>query len=214
MIKINNLCVKFDNKIVYDNFNIEFYENEITAILGKSGCGKTTLFNVLNNTISYSGEIENNYKEKSMVYSTPRLIPTMTIEENLRFILQNDDFLSYLKSLNLYESKNLYPDELSSGMAQRVSLIRAILYPSKILLMDEPFVNLDISTKYKLMNIFLDLWKDKKTTTLLISHDIDDALYLASRIIIIDNNKILLNIKNDGTETTKNQILDTILTIS
>ena len=173
MIKIKNLSVKFGEKVVYDNFNIEFEENKITAILGKSGCGKTTLFNVLNNTINYSGILENNYSEKSMVYSTPRLIPTMTVFENLKFILKNEDFIQSLKDLNLYSSKDLYPDELSSGMAQRVSLIRAILYPSKILLMDEPFVNLDVSLKYKLMDMFLNLWEGK--TTLLISHDIDDA---------------------------------------
>ena len=209
MIKIKNLSVKFGEKVVYDNFNIEFEENKITAILGKSGCGKTTLFNVLNNTINYSGILENNYSEKSMVYSTPRLIPTMTVFENLKFILKNEDFIQSLKDLNLYSSKDLYPDELSSGMAQRVSLIRAILYPSKILLMDEPFVNLDVSLKYKLMDMFLNLWEGK--TTLLISHDIDDAIYLAHKIIIIDNNKIVLNIDNDKTDITRQKILDILL---
>ena len=203
MIEIKNLCVSFDNKIIYNNFNISFEENKITAILGKSGSGKTTLFNVLNNTIDFKGELVNNHTQKSMVYSTPRLIPTMTIMENLKFILNSNDFLEVLKEVDLYESKDKYPDELSSGMAQRVSLIRAFLYPCKIMLMDEPFVNLDIALKYKLMDMFKTLWKKQQPTTLLISHDIDDALYLADRIVLIDSGKIMLDIQNDKTLDTK-----------
>ena len=168
MIEIKNLSVKFKDKVIYDNFNISFEENKITAILGKSGTGKTTLFNVLCGTISYTGEIVNNYPEKSMVYSSPRLIPTMTVEENLKFILKNDSYIDILKELNLYDSKDKYPDELSSGMAQRVSLIRAFLFNAKIVLMDEPTVNLDISLKYKLLNIFLSLLNKQKPTTIVI----------------------------------------------
>lgn len=211
MIEIKNLSVNFGNKIVYKNFNISFEENTITAILGKSGAGKTTLFNVLCGTVDYTGELKNNYLEKSMVYSKPRLIPTMTIEENLKFILKNDDFDNTLKELGLFDSKKLYPDELSSGMAQRVSLIRAFLYPCKILLMDEPFVNLDISLKYKLMNMFTSLWQKNKPTTLFISHDLSDAMYLADRIVVIENNKILLDIFNDKSKETENKILSTLL---
>ncbi|MBQ7308278.1 MAG: ABC transporter ATP-binding protein [Clostridia bacterium] len=213
MIEIKNLFVKFDNKIVYQNFNISFDENSITAILGKSGSGKTTLFNVLNNTIDFEGELVNNHSQKSMVYSTPRLIPTMTIEENLKFILKNNNFYEELKEVDLFDSKDKYPDELSSGMAQRVSLIRAFLYPSKIMLMDEPFVNLDISLKYKLMDMFKNLWQKQKPTTLLISHDIDDALYLADRIVLINDSKIILDIKNDKTLETKNKLIDALMTI-
>ena len=213
MIEIKNLCVNFDNKVIYNNFNISFEENCITAILGKSGSGKTTLFNVLNNTINFEGELVNNHSQKSMVYSTPRLIPTMTIMENLKFILKSDNFLEILKEVDLYDSKDKYPDELSSGMAQRVSLIRAFLYPCKILLMDEPFVNLDIALKYKLMDMFKKLWEKQKPTTLLISHDIDDALYLADRIILIDNGKIILDLNNDKTLDTKNKIINVLMTL-
>ena len=213
MIEIKNLSVKFKDKVIYDNFNISFEENKITAILGKSGTGKTTLFNVLCGTISYTGEIVNNYPEKSMVYSSPRLIPTMTVEENLKFILKNDSYIDILKELNLYDSKDKYPDELSSGMAQRVSLIRAFLFNAKIVLMDEPTVNLDISLKYKLLNMFLSLWNKQKPTTLVISHSVRDAMYIADNIIIIDNNKIVLNIKNDKSDKTEKLIIDTITSL-
>lgn len=211
MIEIKNLSVNFGNKTVYKNFNISFEENTITAILGKSGAGKTTLFNVLCGTIDYTGELINNYPEKSMVYSKPRLIPTMTVEENLKFILKDNNFDDTLKDLGLFDSKKLYPDELSSGMAQRVSLIRAFLYPCKILLIDEPFVNLDISLKYKLMNMFTSLWQKNKPTTLFISHDLSDAMYLSDRIVIIENSKILLDVINDKSKETENKILNALL---
>ena len=98
-------------------------------------------------------------------------------------------------------------------MAQRVSLIRAFLFNAKIVLMDEPTVNLDISLKYKLLNMFLSLWNKQKPTTLVISHSVRDAMYIADNIIIIDNNKVVLNIKNDKSDKTEKLIIDTITSL-
>ena len=207
MIEIKNLSVNLGDKVVYKNFNLSFEENKITAILGRSGSGKTTLFNVLCNNISFSGEITNNPQKKSMVYSKPRLIPVMTVEENLKFILKENYNSEILREFGLYDAKDLFPDELSSGMAQRVSIIRAFMYSSDLLLMDEPFVNLDISLKYKMIDFFKSLWSKNNRTTIIISHDIDDAIQLADRIIIIDNNSIVLDIENTKNDSIKQKII-------
>ena len=135
----------------------------------------------------------------------------MTVGENLQFVLQENYNQKFLEEINLTDAVNLYPDELSSGMAQRVSLVRAFLFPSELIMMDEPFVNLDISMRYKLIELFMRMWEKNKKTTLIISHDISDAMMMADRIVIIDSNKIVLDTANDKSEKLKQNIVDTLL---
>ncbi len=196
MIELNNITKKYgDDNVVFENLNIKFEKNKITAIMGESGCGKTTLLNIIAGLTEFSGKIENLDEEISFVFNNNRLIPNLTVQQNLELINPNADIQYYLKTAELDDVKNFYPKQLSSGMAHRVSLIRAFIFPSKTLLMDEPFRNLDIVTKHKIIQLFLQLLKKENKTTIFVSHNVDDVLEIADRIIIIKNKKCLLNEK-------------------
>ncbi|MBQ8762276.1 MAG: ABC transporter ATP-binding protein [Clostridia bacterium] len=195
MIELINITKKYSNKTVFENLNFGFEENKITAIMGESGCGKTTLLNILANLTDYSGKIESNYKNVAYVFSNNRLIPNLTVKQNLELINPNINLTDYLKLAELNTVADLYPKELSSGMAHRVSLLRAFIHPADLLLMDEPFRNLDITLKFKLIKLFKELWQKNKPTVLIVSHSIEDVLNLADNVAIIKNSKFVFNEK-------------------
>lgn len=208
MIKIENVSKKYKNKNVFDNFNLEIEDNAVTAILGESGVGKTTLLNIVSGATEYTGKITGNYDGVSFVFQEDRLIPFKTINENLEFVLGKGDYSDALKEIGLDGCGNKYPSELSGGMAKRVSVLRAFLFKSDIILMDEPFSGLDLGTKYKVMNMFLEMWKNDKRTAILVTHNIDEALFLSDRIIVLgEKGKILADCKNEG-ENTRKKITD------
>lgn len=199
MIEIKNINKKYGEKIIFDNFSINLTEGEITVILGESGTGKTTFLKILAGIEKFEGKIENLPENASFVFQEDRLLPFKTVEENLVFALGKGEYDQALKSVGLEGEKNKYPDELSGGMARRVALLRAFLFKSELMLMDEPFSSLDIAVKYKLMNLFLDMWKKDRRTTVLVTHNIDEALYLGKRIVILGKNgKILFDRSNCG----------------
>lgn len=196
MISISNLTKKFHNKTVFDNFNIEIEENKITCILGASGIGKSTLIKLLSGLDRHdSGEIEGmDNKEFSYIFQEPRLLPWLNVYDNVDFILKavysNKDerkkiIHENLKLVDLESSANLFPAELSGGMMQRLSIARAFSYPSKILFMDEPFSGLDIKLKMSVMDSFRKIWSQSTKTVVFITHDIDEAIFLADKIYIL-----------------------------
>ena len=157
---IKNLCKKFkiedDEHIVFSDISLEIPGDKITVILGESGCGKTTLLRILSNLDTLDkGEvnyIDNNHKIKpkvGVVFQESRLMPWLTVKENISFHskkMQDEDLNKYLSMMKLEKFKNSYPNELSGGMANRVSIARALSYNPDILLMDEPFAALDYFT--------------------------------------------------------------------
>lgn len=197
MLKIENLSVKYGNNTVYENFNLEIEERGITCILGESGCGKTTLLNAVAGLIGYGGEITK--KSVSYVFQSPRLIPNLTVAGNLKFTGADDGCAAdMLERTGLSDKKGAYPSELSGGEAQRVSLCRAFLRKADVLLMDEPFSSLDLKTKISVMEIFKKLQSDEGRSVIFVTHDIDEALYLADRIIVIGGGEILKDLQNES----------------
>lgn len=197
MIKINNLSKKFNDKTIFDNFNFNIEENKITCILGPSGIGKTTLVKLLTGLDTYdSGEIQGmNNKEFSYIFQEPRLLPWLNVYDNIDFVLKgvfsefqerNNVIMDNLSLVDLDSSINMYPEELSGGMMQRLSIARAFSYPSQILFMDEPFSGLDIKLKMSVMNSFRSIWSKSSKTVIYITHDIDEAVYLANKIYLLD----------------------------
>lgn len=170
----------------------------MTTLLGRSGCGKTTLLRMIAGleTLS-SGRIERNlsFQDMGYVFQEPRLMPWLTVEENICFVTQGGrtknrnagDLSSILKSLGLQSSGSLYPHQLSGGMAQRVALGRTLYCQPKLILMDEPFGALDWFTRRALQRDLLRLWQEGGRTVLLVTHDVDEALTLSQRIVIIRN---------------------------
>ncbi len=208
MIEVNNVSKKYGEKVIFENFSLNLIEGEITVILGESGTGKTTFLKILSGIEKFEGEIKNLPENASFVFQEDRLLPFKTVEENLIFALGKGEYDQALKSVGLEGEKNKYPDQLSGGMARRVALIRAFLYKSELLLMDEPFSSLDIAVKYRLMNLFLDIWKKDGRTTVLVTHNIDEALYLGKRIIILGKNGKILFDRRDCDENAREKIIE------
>ena len=188
---------------------LQIEQGEFVALSGKSGSGKTTLLRVLAGLEEASGKItvedtqwlnENRSlapqkREIGFVFQDYALFENMTIEQNLLFVSNNTKLASHLLAMTeLSELKNRYPNSLSGGQKQRVSICRALMRQPKILLLDEPLSALDTVMRTKLQNELLTLHKEFKTTTIMVSHDPSEIYRLASRVVVLDNGKIM----NDG----------------
>lgn len=193
-MKLINITKKYANNIIFENFSCVFDDNKITAILGPSGVGKSTLIKIINNTTAYEGEIVNPKGKGAIVYAEQRLLPNLTINNNLHYILKhvekdklirNKIIENMLFELNIFDYKNLFPSELSTGIAQRVALARALLFPSNSLIMDEPFRGLDIGVRIKLIENFISVWNKNKKTVIWVTHDINEAVSIADKIIVL-----------------------------
>jgi NitT/TauT family transport system ATP-binding protein len=200
---LNNITKRYVENIVFSNFNLNIDDNKITCILGKSGCGKTTLLNIIAHLTEYEGTTDVENEKISYIFQNQRLLNNLTVEQNLQYVLKNcnlsqteinEKIVEILKLVKLEDNAKMYPKQLSGGMAQRVSLARAFVYPSKILLMDEPFKGLDISLKKHIIEIFKNLYNAHKKTTVFVTHDIEEAMLLGDRIIILgDKGNILFD---------------------
>ncbi|NLK44561.1 MAG: ABC transporter ATP-binding protein [Tissierellia bacterium] len=193
MYKIEKISKSYGELKVLDNISLEFPEEKTTCILGPSGCGKTSLLNILADlTAKDSGEIIGFEDEKSYIFQEDRLIPWKSVKENLELVLKGEmdknkaleTIDKYLELVNLEEYKHYYPKELSGGMRQRINILRAFIYPAKLIIMDEPFKSLDINQKKILMDFFINLREKDRKTCIMVTHDIDEAIALGHRIVI------------------------------
>jgi NitT/TauT family transport system ATP-binding protein len=203
MIKINRLKKNYDSKKIFNDFNMNIEPYEITCILGPSGVGKTTLFNVISGLTDYEGGeitgIEN--RNISYLFQEPRLLPWLTVYENIDIVLKNiypekkrnEVITHYLEMVGLIEYIDNKPEELSGGMKQRLAIARTFAYPSTLLLMDEPFQGLDVKLKNDIIESFLKLWEKDKRTVLFITHDIEEALKVSDQIYIIQDNPVKIS---------------------
>lgn len=189
-MKINNLSVSYDDKKVLENFDIEFEKDKITVLMGASGVGKTTLLNCIARLVEYRGEIEEG--KVSYMFQEPRLIEPLTVYDNLLFVLGGkntrenaEKIKEIIKKVELEGEEQSFIYELSGGMQSRVALARAFLVEGEVLLMDEPMRSLDISLRLRLADTLKKLLKDSPKTTVLVTHDVDEALGLADRIVVL-----------------------------
>ncbi|MCH5142775.1 MAG: ABC transporter ATP-binding protein [Clostridiales bacterium] len=200
MIQISNLTKRYGKDTVYENFNLSLEEGKITCILGESGCGKTTLLNCIANLTEYSGNIPK--LEATYVFQTPRLVPCLTVKQNLELVCKDGGKIeNILTKVGLSDKADKYPATLSGGEAQRVSLARAFVFGGDILLLDEPFSSLDLKLKFSVCDLFLSMQREKNITALFVTHDIEEALKVADRIIVLKKSGAYEDIaKNTGKE--------------
>lgn len=190
MIEIRSLTKRYGEKTVYENFDLTLEEGKITCLLGKSGCGKTTLLNAIAGLIPYEGDIPK--LKVSYVFQTPRLVPNLTLEDNLKLICPDGEKIArMLERVGLADRAKVYPINLSGGEAQRAAIARAFLFDSDILLMDEPFASLDLKLKARISELFFEVWKEDKRTVLCVTHDIDEAVVIAQRALVLAEGRII-----------------------
>ena len=202
ILDIKNLSYSFGNNPILKDINIHVNENEMVAIVGSSGVGKSTLFNLIAGVLKkQAGEITINGSEdyigkvaymlqKDLLFEHKTIIdnvilPLIIAKVNKKEALEEGNKI--LKQFNLDKYANKYPQQLSGGMRQRVALIRTYMFKRKIFLLDEAFSALDAITKKELHKWYLDLKKEFNLTTLLITHDIEEAVFLSDRIYILGN---------------------------
>jgi sulfonate transport system ATP-binding protein len=203
-ILVKNLVKKFGDLVVLDDISFEVEQGDFLCIVGPTGCGKTTFLNCLTKLYNItSGEILVNNEPVNLkkhniayIFQENSTMPWLNIEQNVRFGLdlrglpqneKKDRVNEYLKLVGLSEYRKYYPSQLSVSMLQRVSIARAFAVNPELLLMDEPYGQLDISLRFKLEDELVNLWKKTNTTVLFITHNIEEAVYLGEKILVLTN---------------------------
>jgi nitrate ABC transporter ATP-binding subunit len=192
--------------LAVSDFTVNVQKGEFVAIIGHSGCGKSTVLQMVAglHTISAGGLIVDNKEvkeagtDRAVVFQSPNLLPWMTALENVLIGVEQVQPASthaqrvavathYLTLVGLGRALHKKPAELSQGMQQRVGIARAFALSPKVLLLDEPFGMLDSLTRLELQDILLDVWKEHRITTLMVTHDVDEAVFLSDRIVMMTN---------------------------
>lgn len=185
--------------------NFEVYRRELTCVIGASGCGKSTLVRILagletatDGEVLVEGEpVSGPGPDRGMVFQGYTLFPWLTVKKNVMFGLRmtghsestaESEAMQWIDLVGLGDSAEVYPHQLSGGMKQRVAIARALANQPKILLMDEPFGALDAQTRAQMQSYLLQIWRQVDITILFITHDLDEAVYLSDRVLVLDRN--------------------------
>lgn len=198
---VKKLCKRYrtesGEKIVFDNFSAEFKDGKVTAVMGSSGIGKTTLLNCIAKLTDYDGEIAG-VGSSAYVFQEDRLIPDKTVYDNIDFVMQTEDaderkkrIKNALSVTELLSEAFRYPSELSGGQRKRVSLARAFASGRELMLLDEPLSSLDIGLKFRIFDVMKRVFKSDSKTVIMVTHDVDEALTLADEIVIIDKGGVV-----------------------
>lgn len=210
-LEIENLIMSYHNPngsefLVLNDVNLTVGEDEFISVIGHSGCGKSTLLKIVgglekqtSGSVRLQGkEIRKPGADRMMVFQHYGLLPWLTVRENIRLAV--DEVLKsatraekislvneHLAMVNLTAAADKYPEEISGGMKQRVGIARALAIRPKMLLMDEPFGALDALTRGKLQKQVLDIWEHHRQAVMMITHDVDEAIYMSDRIVMMTN---------------------------
>lgn len=203
-IEVVNLTKKFGDLLVLDNLNFNIKQNEFVCVVGPTGCGKTTFLNVLTRIhpptagdVYIDSEPADPKKHSiSFVFQEPSAFPWLTIEENIAFGLKTQKKSKaktqkkvdqIIKLMGLENYRKMYPGQLAVSVVQRAIIGRSFAVEPDLLLMDEPYGQMDIKVRFYLEDEVIRLWRELKSTVVFITHNIEEAVYLAERVIILTN---------------------------
>lgn len=203
-VQVRHLTKKFGDLLVLNDVSFEVMDGDLLCVVGPTGCGKTTFLNSLVNIYDItSGEIlldgqkvDTRKQNIAYIFQGNSTMPWLTVEENVSFgllykplsdIEKKERVEKYLEIVGLTKYRKYYPKQLSASMLQRVSIARAFATEPELLLMDEPYGQLDIELRFKLEDELVKLWQMTKTTVLFITHNIEEAVYLGNKIMILTN---------------------------
>ena len=201
-IKFTDFTMKFGELLVLDSLNFSVNEREFLCIVGPTGCGKTTLCNLITTIleptggkIEIDGQRANPKKHRiSFVFQEPSALPWRNIRDNIKFGLEvngsagkeiDERLDKIIKMVKLEGFEDYYPHQISAGMNQRVAIARAFVTHPDLLLMDEPFGQLDIKTRFHMMDEVLRLWREIGATIIYVTHNIEEAVYLGQNILVL-----------------------------
>jgi len=203
-VKVRNMTKKFGDLLVLDDISFDVHKGEFLCIVGPTGCGKTTFLNCITKLYEpTSGEILVNNEPVNLkkhniayIFQEYSTMPWLTVEQNVAFGLEikgldketiRREVDEVLEIVGLMDYRNYYPVELSTSMIQRVVIARAFATKPELLLMDEPYGQLDVELRFKLEDELLKLWKKTGTTVIFITHNIEEAVYLSENILVLTN---------------------------
>jgi sulfonate transport system ATP-binding protein len=203
-LQIDGLTKQYDKRMVLNGIDLEIAEGEFVAIVGKSGCGKSTLLRILagleevsSGSIKIKGEpLTGLNKNARIMFQDGRLLPWNRILDNVGLGLTGDwrqDALEALKSVGLEDRAGDWPSKLSGGQKQRVALARALVHQPDLLLLDEPLGALDALTRIEMQDLIESLWRINNFTSILVTHDVEEAVAIADRVILIEDGKIVMD---------------------
>ena len=179
----------FGAHVVLRKFSTRFPGGQCTCIMGPSGCGKTTLLNIISGlTAPDAGTVEGVDGRLSYMFQSARLLPWRTVEENIRLVREDapaGEVRSLIAAVGLEGFERYYPSQLSGGMARRCALARAFHFGGEIFLMDEPFQGLDYGIRMEMLSMLLSIWQRERPGVLFVTHEIDEALTVATRIAVL-----------------------------
>ncbi|WP_407310155.1 ABC transporter ATP-binding protein [Desulfosporosinus sp. SB140] len=201
-VVVTNLTKQFGDLLVLDDINFTVGKGEFLCIVGPTGCGKTTFLNLLSKLIPSTkgniyidGEVADPKKHNiSFVFQEPSCMPWRTVRQNVAYGMEikktpqeeaKSRLEKTLKLVGLADCADLYPNQISSSMEQRVAVARAFAVNPDLLLMDEPYGQLDVKLRYYLEDELIRIWGEFKNTVIFVTHNIEEAVYLAERILIL-----------------------------
>ena len=229
-VRVTDLTKKFGDLLVLDDISFDVKEGEFLCIVGPTGCGKTTFLNSLTKLYDITaGEILINGEPVDLkkhniayIFQEYSTFPWLKVEENIRYGLKIKELPEaeikkrvdeVVEMVGLQEFRNYYPDQLSASMLQRVVIARAFAVQPELLIMDEPYGQLDVSLRFKLEDELIKLWRKTGTTVIFITHNIEEAVYLSERILVLTNKptkikKELINPLPWPRDVTANEFVD------
>lgn len=195
-MRLTGIEKSYGERLVLDGLSLELPEGEITCILGRSGAGKTTLLNILAGLLPYEGEIAPLPKQVGYVFQESRLLPYLTVRENLLYAGGKSEWIDEaLQKAGVSALADRKAGSLSGGEKRRVALLRAFCIDADLVLLDEPFSALDTVSKAQMLGFAWDLIRGGGKRAVFVTHDLDEAISLADTVAVLDEGKIVFSMR-------------------